>query len=547
MINLIFESVLLINIFVDMKSQELRKIRDTFWTERWHRYLPEANIITPAQDTTSLFNTSGMQQLIPYLAGKPHKLGKRLYNIQKCLRTIDIDEVWDRSHLTVFEMMWNRSLGDYFKKEAITRSREFLTQELKINPQKLAVTVFEWDENAPRDEESAKYWKQIGISENKISFMPADDNRRSPGPVGPCGSDSEIFYRVGDKNGGPELPPEWSNVKTDEDNWMEIWNNVFMEYYRDEDGLMTKLKQKNVDTGMWFGRMCCVLQWVDTIYETDLFVDIIAHIKNTTQLPYQGNEKRMRIVADHLRTACIMIDDWAIASNTGTGYILRMIIRRMYYNLLLMNDLPWDNVQTFINDGVTIVAQLNAHRNLNTKHIIQNILREIEWFRKTISNGLKILEEKFSSKTVDKLLSGKEVFMLYDTYWFPVELCKEICETQWREIDIDWFQKEMSSAKKRSRQSTNKMFEKWIDRSKYLDGINETQFVGYHDLNNNKAQLLKDFVVHNQRVLIFDMTPFYAESGGQTGDKWTIILDDWEKLTVKNVKKYEWVFLHLVE
>lgn len=298
-----------------MNSQEMRRLRDNFWKQKEHAYLAEANLITPAQDATSLFNTSGMQQLIPYLAGKPHSSGKRLYNIQKCLRTVDIDEVGDRSHLTVFEMMGNWSLGDYFKKESVANSWEFLTKYLKLDPAKLAVTCFAGDANAPKDEETAGYWQEIGMPAEKISFLGAEDNWRSPGPVGPCGPDTEIFYRVGDRNGGPALPPAGSNVATDEDNWMEIWNNVFMQYYRDESGTMTKLAQQNVDTGMGFERMCCVLQDKNTVFETDVFASVIALIEQYTGLNYQGNERRMRIITDHLRSAAFMVQDGAIASN----------------------------------------------------------------------------------------------------------------------------------------------------------------------------------------------------------------------------------------
>lgn len=442
-----------------MKSQELRTLRDEFWKSKNHEYLAEANIITPAQDATSLFNTSGMQQLIPYLAGKPHKQGKRLYNIQKCLRTIDIDEVGDRSHLTFFEMMGNWSLGDYFKKEALTRSWEFLTERLGIDPRKLAATVFEGDENAPRDEESAGIWKEIGLPEHKLSFMGADDNRWSPGPVGPCGSDSEIFYWVGDRNGGPEFPPEDSNVKNDDDNWMEIWNNVFMEYYRDEEGVMTKLSQQNVDTGMGFGRMCCVLQGVDTIFETDLFADLIKHIEKYTDLPYTGNERRMRIIADHLRTAALMIDDGAIASNTGSGYILRMIIRRMYYNLILLKEQDEQSYQNFVKEGIDTVSRLNAHRNFNVDMIKENILNEIKSFRKTIANGLKILKEKMSQGG-EKVLAGKDAFTLYDTYGFPIELSKEICESEGWKLDMEGFEDALNAAKDASRKASSKMFDK---------------------------------------------------------------------------------------
>ncbi|NOZ44294.1 MAG: hypothetical protein GXP45_04090 [bacterium] len=214
-----------------------------------------------------------------------------------------------------------------------------------------------------------------------------------------------MFYRVGDRNGGPEFPPKDSNVKTDEENRMEIWNNVFMEYYKDESGYMSKLIQQNVDTGMGFGRMCSILQNVDTIFETDLFQDIIQFVEKTVALPYHENEKRMRIVADHLRTVCIMIQDGAIASNTGSGYILRMIIRRMYYNLILMKEIDDQEIQSFVKQGVTLVQKLNPHRHLDISLIEQNILKEMQHFKKTISKGIKILEQKLQSSNKSKILS----------------------------------------------------------------------------------------------------------------------------------------------
>jgi alanyl-tRNA synthetase len=212
-----------------LTSIQLREIRKEFRISKQHRELSEVSLIAD-KSSTALFNVAGMQPLIPYLMGKDHPLGKRLFNIQKCIRTVDIDEVGDSSHLTFFEMMGNRSLGDYFKKEAVSWSREFLTKYLEMDPRKLAVTVFEGDDAAPKDEETARYRKEVGLPTEKISYLPAKHNRWSPGPVGPCGPDTEIFYRVGES----EFPPEGSNVKSDEDNWLEIWNNVFMEYYRDE-------------------------------------------------------------------------------------------------------------------------------------------------------------------------------------------------------------------------------------------------------------------------------------------------------------------------
>lgn len=523
-----------------ISSQELRNLRNTFWESKQHKYLSEVSLIAD-KESTAMFNVAGMQQLIPYLMGKPHDLGKRVFNIQRCIRTVDIDEVGDASHLTFFEMMGNRSLGDYFKKEAVERSREFLTSKdyLAIDPKKLAVTVFQGDEHTPKDEETASYWKNVGMTEDKISYLPAKHNRWSPGPVWPCGPDTEIFYRVG----AGDLPPVGSNVENDEDNWMEIWNNVFMEFYRDESGTLTKLKQQNVDTGMGFERMCKTLQNKETVYESDLFQPIIDAIAIYTKLAYKDYQRRMRIVADHLRTAIVLINDGGFPSNVGAGYVLRMIIRRMYYNLILLNDSVSDGYESLFDE---IIAFVGTQRKLtNSSAIFKVIKDELAQFKKTIANGNKLLQQMIDKHPAQ--LAGKDIFMLYDTYGFPVELTREIASEKGIKLDETGFQKSLEEAREKSRQWTKEMFKKGTDWSKYLDGVKPTKFIGYDQTNSESQKLIKDFEVDGQRVLIFDQTPFYAESWGQTWDKGKIILDDGTEVEVIDVKKYEGVFLHLVK
>jgi len=536
-------------------SKILRYKRENFRLENNHKYLPEVSLVA-SKESTAMFNVAGMQQIIPYLAGKKHPLWGRLFNIQKCIRTNDIDEVWDASHLTFFEMMWNWSLWDYFKKESVKRSYEFLVEELWFDAKKLAVTVFEWNQDAPRDEETSKYWKEAGITEDKISFLWVKDNRRSPGPVWPCGPDTEIFYRVWKS----EYPPKESNVKDDDNNWMEIRNNVFMEYYRDESWTLTKLKNQNVDTGMGFERMCTVLQQKESVFDTDIFRPIIDAIQKYIWLSYKGNERRFRIIADHIRTASILINDWVVQSNTGAGYVLRMIIRRMYYNLILLKDLSDQDLVWLISESVNFTATI---REIKINEVIKSMLDEINTFKNTISRWLKVLHEKIDSSKW--LLSWGDIFFLYDTCWFPLELTREICTEKHVKIDEDWFKKELESQKERSRQSAK--FQKDIDRSKYLDLIPPTEFIGYdlsHYQNSlsswdtnlssssvsegfNEYNLLKDFEVNWQRVLIFDKTSFYAESGWQKWDSGIVELDTWEIVKIKDVQKYEWVFLHLVK
>ena len=347
-----------------MDWKTLRQKREQFRLKNDHKYLPEVSLVA-SKESTAMFNVAWMQQLVPYLAWKTHPVWKRLFNIQKCVRTNDINEVWDASHLTFFEMMWNRSLWDYFKKESVKYSYDFLVNELWFDPKKLAVTVFEWDENAPRDQETYEYWLQAGIPADKISFMWVDDNRWTPWPVWPCGPDTEIFYYTWEW-----LPPLESNVKDDEDNWMEIWNNVFMEFYCDENWKLTKLPHQNVDTWMWFERMCRVLQSKPTIFETDCFQSILDIISKYTWLQYAWNERRFRIIADHIRTASLLLNDWVIQSNVWAWYVLRMIIRRMYYNLMLLKDVSEDNLKSMLSEIVSFVNETT--RQLKTAEVVKS-------------------------------------------------------------------------------------------------------------------------------------------------------------------------------
>lgn len=525
-----------------MDSKTLRQKRTHFWTSKQHAHLPEVSLIADKSSSTALFNVAWMQPLIPYLAGKEHALGRRLFNIQKCVRTVDIDEVGDDSHLTFFEMMWNWSLGDYFKEEAIEWSYEFLVHELGFDPRKLAVTVFEWNEDAPRDEVSFEAWKRTGIPEEKISFLNAKNNWRSPGPVWPCGPDTEIFYRVGES----EFPPAGSNVKDDEENRLEIRNNVFMEFYRDETWKISKLPHPNVDTGMGLERMCKVLQNKDSIYETDLFAPFLELLEKTTGLKYIEHKRKFRIITDHIRTAFMLINDGLTPSNVAAGYVLRMIIRRSYYNLFLLKKLSSEELAHFIDQAFIAFKGL---REFNEPVIKKVWLNEISQFEKTIHNGEKILND-FLEETLSqgkKVLAGDKIFMLYDTYGFPLEITKEIATERGVELDLAGYEKALEIAKEKSRQGSKAMFQKTADWSKYLEGLSETEFVGYNDLENNTAKLLKDIETEDGiRFLIFDKTPFYPEMGGQVCDTGVIKLESGEIVQIVNVQKVAGVILHFV-
>ena len=527
----------------NLSSSQLRELRNKFRESKQHKYIPEASLIASWKESTALFNVAWMQQLIPYLMWKAHPLGKRVFNIQKCVRTVDIEEVWDASHLTFFEMMWNRSLGDYFKNEAVTWSREFLTSPdyLWLDPRKIAVTVFAWDESAPRDDTTANKRQEVWLPADKISYLPADNNWRSPGPVGPCGPDTEIFYRVGES----EFPTEWSNVENDEDNWMEIWNNVFMEFYRDESWALSKLNNHNVDTWMGFERMCCVLQQKESVYDTDVFLPAIEKLEKLTWIKYNEQSRRFRIIVDHIRTAFMLVNDWLIPSNVWAWYVLRMIIRRFYYNLILLKKLNINEVDKFIDEFFVAFKWL---REFDEPRIKKTIIDEISQFEKTIQKWEWILQELLNKTewTWNKL-PWNQIFMLYDTYGFPLEITKEIAATKWVQLDIEWYQKALEEAKEKSRQSTKEMFKKWVDWSKYLEWISQTKFIWYKEFTTSDVKLLKDFEVNGQRVLIFDKTPFYPEMWWQTGDKWRIELDDGSKVKVINVQTFAWVILHIVE
>jgi len=311
-----------------MKAKELKKKYLDFFKSKGHAIIPSAPLI-PEHDPSVLFTTAGMHPLVPFLVGQVHPLGNKVASVQKCMRTGDIDEVGDSTHNTFFEMLGNWSFGDYFKEEAIAMSFEFLTRVLKIPLSHLAVTCFIGDEDAPRDETSATKWKQLGISTERIAFLDKEDNWWGPaGSTGPCGPDSEMFYWV-----GKDKPPK--EFDTDDDRWVEIWNDVFMEYNKTQEGKYVPLSQKNVDTGLGVERVTAILQGKDEIYQTELFLPIIRDIERITKKKYEDNTKAMRIIADHMRASVFILGDerGAVPSNVDQGYILRRFIRRAIRHL----------------------------------------------------------------------------------------------------------------------------------------------------------------------------------------------------------------------
>lgn len=411
-----------------MTANELRAKFIEFFKSKNHAEISGQSLI-PENDPSVLFTTAGMHPLVPYLLGEPHPAGTRLTDYQKCIRTGDIDEVGDPSHLTCFEMLGNWSLGDYFKKEAIAFSYEFLTspQWLALDPRKLSVTVFEGDESAPRDDEAAGYWKENGMSEDKIAYLPASDNWWAAGPTGPCGPDTEIFYWVGEG-----LPPQGSNKKTDSANWMEIWNNVFMQFNRIDEKTLVKLPKQNVDTGMGLERTNCILQGKTSVYLTEVFQPIIAEIEALAQYTYGSDaekDKSVRIIADHARASVFILGDQrgVTPSNLGAGYVLRRLIRRA-----VRHGLKLGIEDAFLaRVAVAVIENFkNAYPELeqNREKIFAELNSEEDRFRLTLKNGEAEFQRLLPNllKNPKKEISGKVAFRLYDTFGFPLELTEEL-------------------------------------------------------------------------------------------------------------------------
>ena len=424
-----------------------------FFKEKGHEIIKSAPIV-PENDPTSLFNTAGMQPLVPYLKGEAHPLGKRIADVQKCFRTTDLDEIGDSSHHTFFEMLGNWSLGDYFKEESLAFSLEFLTDRLNIPVNKLAVTVFTGDDTVPRDETSASIWKNLGINEDRICYLGVEDNFWIAGETGPCGGDSEIFYWRSEE----EVPEKFD---PNDDRWVEIWNNVFMEFYKHEDGSLTELKNKNVDTGMGVERVTSVLEGVNDNYESSIWKHIIKKIEDISGKEYHDPEytKSMRIIADHLRAVIIIAaDDAGVKpSNTDRGYILRRLIRRMVRyakKISIDTRLKWyeELAEMIINDYGKFYEELERNRNV----VFEVIENEQNKFNKTLEKGLKEF-----SKQVD--LDKKEVdtdvaFKLYDTYGFPIELTEELAKEYNLTVDIEGFNKRFKEHQEKSRAGSSAKF-----------------------------------------------------------------------------------------
>jgi len=434
-----------------MRSSEIRKIFLEFFKSKGHSIIPSASLMPSETDPTALFTTAGMHPLTPYLLGEKHPGGGRVANIQKCVRTGDIDEVGDSRHLTFFEMMGNWSFGEYFKKEAIEWSWEFLTDKkwLGLDKNRLAVSVFAGDENAPFDEEAFDLWKKLGVPEYRIAKLPKKNNWWGPaGQTGPCGPDTEMFYWTG---GADKIP----NSFNDDDLWVEIWNDVFMQYNKGEDGKFYPLKQKNVDTGMGLERMAMVMQGKNNVYETDLFQPIIKSLGGLTAKAVKppSEEKSIRIIADHIKASVFIIADEVAPSNVGRGYVLRRLIRRATRHGKLL-EIEGNFLVKVAEPVFEIYKEFYPELFQKKEMILSELAAEESRFNKTIEKGMK----QFEDVSRKGCISGKDAFTLFSTYGFPLEMTIEMAKERNINIDAKGFGKEFEEHQKISRTASAGMF-----------------------------------------------------------------------------------------
>lgn len=443
-----------------MKADELREMYLSFFKSKGHVIIPSASLI-PQDDPSVLFTTAGMHPLVPYLLGEPHPAGKRLCNFQKCIRTGDIDSVGDACHLTFFEMLGNWSLGDYFKEEAISWSYEFLTSKsyLGISPEKLYVTVFAGNSKVKRDDDSIKIWRKLGIPDSHIFPLSEKDNWWGPpGETGPCGPDTEMFIDTGKSPCSEDCRPGCSCGK-----YFEIWNDVFMQYRKNEDGDYELLKQHNVDTGMGVERTIAVMQGKNSVYETEVFYPILEVIRQLSKISGSSEkiERSFRIIADHIKSAVFILGDenGITPGNLGQGYVLRRLIRRAIRHGRLIG-IKERFTARLVDPVISIYAHVYPELEKNRKFIVDELEKEEVRFERTLDRGLVELErfvQKLKENKED-LLQGKDVFKLYDTYGFPVEFTAEICAEHGIRIDYDGFKTAFDRHKQISREGVERVF-----------------------------------------------------------------------------------------
>jgi alanyl-tRNA synthetase len=461
-----------------MTAKVLREKFLKFMESKGHTIIPSASLV-PENDPSVLFTTAGMHPLVPYLLGENHPGGKKVANVQKCIRTGDINEVGDTTHHTFFEMLGNWSFGDYFKRDAIEWSWEFLTDKkwLGLDKNRIAVSVFAGDENTPFDEESYNIWKSLGVSEKRIAKLSKENNWWGM-ETGPCGPDSEMFYWAGN----PQKVP--GSFNDDNILWIEIWNDVFMEYNKLSDGKLASLEKKNVDTGMGMERMLASLNRLDDDYKTELFWPIIEKIEEISNKKYEGSEKSFRIIADHLKASAFMISDDVAPLNVGRGYVLRRLIRRV---VRYGKQLGIENTFTKQIAEKVIEIYKDFYKELedNKEKIFEELSKEENKFRKTLNSGLKEFEKL-------TLISGKDAFNLYQTYGFPLEMTEELAKEKGIDINKKEFEEEFKKHQELSRTASAGMFKGGL-----ADSSEETKklHTAAHLLLASLRKVLGDYVV----------------------------------------------------
>jgi len=527
-------------------SNELRNEWKKFYTDRGHVDVGAVSLVSDGS-TGVLFNVAGMQPLMPYLLGQKHPLGNRLCNVQGCVRTNDIDSVGDKSHVTFFEMMGSWSLGDYFKKERCQWSFELLTQVFGFDADHLAATVFAGDENAPRDEEGAQYRIASGFKKENIYYLPAEDNWWGL-EYGPCGPDSEMFYIDDRPACGPECKPGCHCGK-----YTELGNDVFMQYEKHQDGHLTPLKQKNVDTGWGLERILAFLNGTRDVYQTDLFAPVIAYMEQASGETYGQDEKKtrsMRILADHTRTSVMLIGDEAklLPSNAGAGYVLRRLIRRAVRHarvLGLGKDKLVSIAGIFIDD---IYAESHPLLKKNREFILNELGKEIDRFESTLENGMKEFRKILETKQAEGKgeIDGKSAFYLYDTFGFPIELTVELAGEEGIRVDEQGFAAAMEAQKQKARDNQN-FSAKLSANADVFDDLDESivsEFVGYDTLKTrskivalaNEEERAETLYAGERGTVVTLKTPFYATMGGQKGDVGVINTENGEFCVEETIK-----------